>query len=928
MANSFRGRGSDAFVDELGNNSGSDVDYDPPEPTSPVDPALIEENFKVAIRVRPAVPRELEGPRGFLNVVRIPTDHTSITLCDLDTEDARGSVYSTQTYSFDHVYDQSARQRDVYDNSADPAVSSVLQGYNATLIAYGQTGTGKTYTMEGFTQGEHRGIIPIATEEIFAAIQKSRPGVSYQVRASYVQIYNEIISDLLKAPSNKQLVIRQSKQRVYVDGLSEWVVRSPREIYGLMERGCSVRATGTTKMSELSSRSHAIFQIVVEILEGDREAPRSFKVGKLNIVDLAGSEKVRATGVTGQRLEETKKINWSLHQLGNVISALTDPNRRDPHIPYRNSKLTHLLTDSLGGNCKTTLIACISPAFESYQESLSTLKFASRAKQIRNEAVVNEDVDQRTLIAKYEKELKRLRGLLADRGDGPMAGSQSLGPSANRQQAVEDRDHALVQLEARDRAYDQEKRDKQRLEERVFELEHLLVNNGVAGREDGGDGGKEDMAQVERYKQLLLKQRDIMLNLTQRLNERDETIIKLQEEIDAYDEHVQELEDRLEIQAPTSLSRADAERHLSQRKVLVRGDVRYQAEGNTDRLLTPEEKVVELLMLKGRDNGGASSSPSSPQHGSAPDGATRKALEQALYGRVEEIAHRIVRDRCAAITAQLSGVKLQLAEAEEKARAASMAGDVAQMPQLQAQSDRIKQYVQSEAEHVRAPLRRRIEELEQLLAAERRDKEQVISELDRVAFDVRRFRQSVDAGKARESQALWDQVVIIEQQIGREVFNELAKQAAADTAAHAAAAGNAGAPRRVDPMAPAGNNNPSSLRIMQLESTIDTLKRQMEASKGEMQAAIDDRSATIRALEAESAKRDRDVASVRRALHTHEKDRAALKKIMEQRVKVKVDAIAAVMSGDRDTRKITNEVTTLQNLVNAAINAMNADQQQ
>jgi hypothetical protein len=304
---------------------------------------------------------------------------------------------------------------------------------------------------EGFNREgsvEARGIIPRAIEQIFGHIQRyASPRMRFLVRASYLQIYNEAISDLLK-PERSNLTIREDKKRgVYVDGLSEWVVRSPAEIYGLMERGGAVRATGETKMNEVSSRSHAVFIVIAEQSEtvyvdeqGVEMSPedfqkfmhgrgvhreqemsrledhvkQSFKVGKLNLVDLAGSERVRLSGATGQRLEESKQINRSLSALGNVISALTDAKARQ-HIPYRDSKLTRMLEDSLGGNCKTTMMAMISPALEAMLETISTLKFANRAKNIRNEAKVNEDLDQKSLLRKYERELKKLRAELEER---------------------------------------------------------------------------------------------------------------------------------------------------------------------------------------------------------------------------------------------------------------------------------------------------------------------------------------------------------------------------------------------------------------------------------------------------------------------------------------------------------------------------------
>eukprot|EP00958_Prasinococcus_capsulatus_P009934 scaffold965_cov344-Prasinococcus_capsulatus_cf.AAC.2 len=243
--------------------------------------------------------------------------------------------------------------------------------------------------------------------------------VPAHARLSRARRTDQVIYDLL-CPERTNLSIREDRKRgVYVEDLSEWVVRSPAEVYHLMEEGNRLRTTGNTKMNELSSRSHAVFQLIIEKATTTMDGPagdmqQSFRVGKLNLVDLAGSERVHLTGATGVRLEESKRINKSLSALGNVIAALTDKKERR-HIPYRDSKLTRLLEDSLGGNCRTTVIANVSPALEAVGESLSTLKFADRAKTVKNAARVNQDVDQRTLLRKYERELRRLRGELAER---------------------------------------------------------------------------------------------------------------------------------------------------------------------------------------------------------------------------------------------------------------------------------------------------------------------------------------------------------------------------------------------------------------------------------------------------------------------------------------------------------------------------------
>eukprot|EP00761_Pharyngomonas_kirbyi_P013092 gb/GECH01013119.1/.p1 GENE.gb/GECH01013119.1/~~gb/GECH01013119.1/.p1 ORF type:complete len:907 (+),score=235.75 gb/GECH01013119.1/:1-2721(+) len=561
----------------------------------------INDNFKVVIRVRPPLKRELEAEeKPFVNVVRVDPDERGVTVSEhLDSE---AEAYNSHHFAFDRVYAPKTSQQEVYKTTARPAVLSMLEGYNATIFAYGQTGTGKTYSMEGFTSEEQRGIIPRASEEIFNYIENcTNPNIKFLVRASYLQIYNEVISDLLK-PERKHLNIREDKKKgVFVEGLSEWVVRSPEEIYGLMERGARVRATGSTSVNELSSRSHAVFIIIAEQSEttflteegremeveevqsmmrrqdgaaalANREVRQSFKIGKLNLVDLAGSERVRYTGATGVRLEESKKINQSLSALGNVIAALTDPKARS-HIPYRDSKLTRLLEDSLGGNCKTTMMAMITPAWECFSESLSTVKFANRAKNIKNEAHINEDLDQRALLRKYEKELKKLRSELAERSKTVVDKRRMLELEEQKKRAEQDKLAAITALEKRSEEFLQEKADKQKLEEKISRMQgQLLIGGGneeetVAFRnalqkefdkvhkqyldklselEKERQTIEEDKAQVDRYKQLLVKQRDIMIALTARLNERDESILGLQEELDAYDRHQRMLEDALD----------------------------------------------------------------------------------------------------------------------------------------------------------------------------------------------------------------------------------------------------------------------------------------------------------------------------------------------------------------------------------------------
>eukprot|EP00439_Symbiodinium_sp_Y106_P077114 s326_g16.t1 len=487
-----------------------------------------DEYFRVVIRVRPPLDRELSSPV-WQHVVSV-TGTSQICLYETiaemnagDRASGTSQVVNTHTFTFDHVYDQIASQPDVYTSTARSSVMSALDGYNATILAYGPTGTGKTYTMEGCQGQDGHGIIPRSMEDIFQHIQEAQNGhASFQVRASYLQIYNEVISDLLK-PDRSHLMIREDRRKgVFVEGLSEWLCRSPDEVQTLMEHGSSARATAQTGANDTSSRSHAVFIIVVEheTLEGKR-------TGRLNLVDLAGSERPRLTGATGQRLEETKKINQSLSALGNVISALTEqrgPVCR-PHVPYRDSKLTRLLEDSLGGNCRTTMMAMVSPAAEAFAESLSTLKFAQRAKGVVTTPQVNEDLDPRTLTRRYEAEIRRLRSELAERSQEV---KRSIGSD-------------LPEL------FDRHGLPLESMAPLRTDLAGSRASSVSAARELAAV--EDDKAQVGRYKQLLLKQRDIMIALTQRLHERDETIIGLQAELDARDRHLNDLMQRGERQA-------------------------------------------------------------------------------------------------------------------------------------------------------------------------------------------------------------------------------------------------------------------------------------------------------------------------------------------------------------------------------------------
>jgi kinesin family protein 5 len=293
-----------------------------------------------------------------------------------------------------------SRQADVFDYSIRSTVDDILNGYNGTVFAYGQTGAGKSYTMMGSDIDDEvgRGVIPRIVQQVFASIMASPSNIEYTVRVSYMEIYMERIRDLLM-PQNDNLPVHEEKNRgVYVKGLLEVYVASEDEVYEVLRRGGTARAVSATNMNAESSRSHSIFVVTVSQKNVETGSQKS---GQLFLVDLAGSEKVGKTGASGQTLEEAKKINKSLSALGMVINSLTDG--KSSHIPYRDSKLTRILQESLGGNSRTTLIINCSPSSYNDAETLSTLRFGMRAKSIKNKAKINAELSPAELKAMLKK---------------------------------------------------------------------------------------------------------------------------------------------------------------------------------------------------------------------------------------------------------------------------------------------------------------------------------------------------------------------------------------------------------------------------------------------------------------------------------------------------------------------------------------------
>ena len=611
------------------------------------------DNLRVSIRVRPPLNRETQEGIPFRSIALVSEDHKSISLAEYvgaefsEIERQRQwieepSLFHLHRFTFDTIFDMDSLQEDVYNITAKQAVQSVLEGYNSTIFCYGQTGTGKTYTMEGFTyesKNPNRGIIQRTIQDIFNFIETtSDSNTKFIIRASFLQIYNENISDLLKS-DKKNLQIREDKKKgIYVDLLSEWAVRSPLDLYALLRRGGGSRTTSATYMNDVSSRSHAVFQITVEQMTTDKELndnKAQIKVGKLNLVDLAGSERIRITGTRGQQLEESKKINKSLSCLGNVINALTDKKGKN-YIPYRDSKLTRLLQDSLGGNCKTTMIATISPSEDAFSESLSTLYFAQRAKKIKNRPIINEDVNNRALIRKYETELKNLRNELELKNKMLKNNGLVMQLQEEKEQALMDKNNAIKELEKASRQFLIEREEKLKLEKKIQMMSEQMITGGHKKIEETPQFQnalknqlklyenklieiekqraqlETDKAENEGFKEILMQQKNIMNELTFKLNERDEKIALMQQEKENFEKNEKVLQNRIiileniltEKKIPFNINNAEENISLKKNQNFSSSYLPYEVETNSKEfegrpiiMLSSKEKINELRSI-------------------------------------------------------------------------------------------------------------------------------------------------------------------------------------------------------------------------------------------------------------------------------------------------------------------------------------------
>ncbi|XP_074820359.1 kinesin-like protein KIF1A isoform X8 [Natator depressus] len=385
-------------------------------------------SVKVAVRVRPFNSREMG--RDSKCIIQMTGNTTTIV-------NPKQPKEMPKSFSFDYSYWSHttpedinyASQKQVYQDIGEEMLQHAFEGYNVCIFAYGQTGAGKSYTMMGRQEKDQQGIIPQLCEDLFSRINDTtNDNMSYSVEVSYMEIYCERVRDLLNPKNKGNLRVREHPLLgPYVEDLSKLAVTSYNDIQDLMDSGNKARTVAATNMNETSSRSHAVFNIIFTQKRHDAETDvTTEKVSKISLVDLAGSERADSTGAKGTRLKEGANINKSLTTLGKVISALAEmdsgPNKnkkkkKTDFIPYRDSVLTWLLRENLGGNSRTAMVAALSPADINYDETLSTLRYADRAKQIRCNAVINEDPNNK-LIRELKDEVARLRDLLYAQGLG------------------------------------------------------------------------------------------------------------------------------------------------------------------------------------------------------------------------------------------------------------------------------------------------------------------------------------------------------------------------------------------------------------------------------------------------------------------------------------------------------------------------------
>jgi len=406
-------------------------------------------------------------------------------------------------FNFDRIFPPTSTQEDIYSFGVKGIIDSVLDGYNGTVLAYGQTSSGKTYTMQGDINNQNTyGIIPRMISHVFNFIHEQEE-TEFMIKVSMIEIYQEKIRDLLDI-SRVNLQIREDTIKgIYVDGCSERYVGCPGDVLAALELGSNNRAQAATNMNEHSSRSHSIF--ILTINQTNKKEGFS-KIGKLYLVDLAGSEKISKTGATGHTLDEAKNINKSLTTLGRVINNLTDG--KSSYIPYRDSKLTRVLQESLGGNSKTCLIITCSPSIYNESETLSTLRFGERAKKIKNKPKINKEVtvaELQKLVDQLKENLKKANARISQLENFIKQNGLSI-PVSNYQKE-EDEEEKRKEVVEKEKEKDVEMKSeeiKKKFEKKNLGIgERINITLGLLKEEDTYDNRLEIMANLKVVKDII-----------------------------------------------------------------------------------------------------------------------------------------------------------------------------------------------------------------------------------------------------------------------------------------------------------------------------------------------------------------------------------------------------------------------------------------
>eukprot|EP01122_Echinamoeba_exundans_P016385 TRINITY_DN8281_c0_g1_i1.p1 TRINITY_DN8281_c0_g1~~TRINITY_DN8281_c0_g1_i1.p1 ORF type:complete len:853 (+),score=182.29 TRINITY_DN8281_c0_g1_i1:169-2727(+) len=534
-------------------------------------------NIIVTVRVRPETQEE-QNSQSYKNILRCLDEKVIIfDPADPNKSVGRGAPNNhgrskDLNFGFDRVFDPYSTQYEVFQHTTRSLINEVLNGFNCTCFAYGATGAGKTFTMIG--NKENPGVMVLTMQELFAAME-DQTNTTYDVSISYLEIYNETIRDLL-VKASKPLDLRESADAgVQVAGLSSHKPSSADEVLQLLEVGNSRRCQSATGANAQSSRSHAVLQICVEKRDRTANVSSEVKMGKLSLIDLAGSERASRTKTRGQQLVEGANINKSLLALGNCINALGQDYKEGKYVPYRNSKLTRLLKDSLGGNCKTVMIANVSPSSLSYEDTYNTLNYANRAKNIKTKVHTNQ-INVKAHVSEYKELIDRLRAEIAEL-KGKMKEYESSGRTSSgdaREKAAADELRAeigravqdrhtlqtnLKQIQDRKIALQEQKESVlQKIDDWETQKWHKLSTTKISGALGAAAELKPPASPMEVH-QARKKLQDIMSEEQEACNKEQSLFRRLERHAD----DAKEIHNRVPSRITSDMSRRQLERDLS-----------------------------------------------------------------------------------------------------------------------------------------------------------------------------------------------------------------------------------------------------------------------------------------------------------------------------------------------------------------------------